>query len=96
MTKLVVTSAAERDFTESLCWYAERSQHAAEGFEAEFAAVLELIRADPRRFPLCDGRYRYCLMRRYPFQVIYREVEDGVAIIALAHAKRRPNYWSGR
>jgi len=96
MAEVVVTSAAEEDFAESLCWYAERSQRAAEGFEAEFQRVLESIAADPQRFPRCDERHRYCLMRRYPFQVIYREHQGQLLIIAVAHAKRRPGYWSDR
>lgn len=96
MSELVITSAAEQDFTEALCWYAERSQQAAERFDAEFRRALDSIKADPRRFPLCDERHRYFLMRRYPFQVIYREHGEDLVIIAVAHAKRRPGYWSGR
>jgi len=96
MSKLLVVPAAERDFTEALCWYAERSQQAAEGFLGEFERALGSIEADPGRFPLCDQRHRYYLMRRYPFQVIYREHEDHLVIIAVAHAKRQPGYWSNR
>ena len=96
MADVAITSAAERDFTDSLCWYAERSQRAAEGFEAEFDRTLASIGADPQRFPHCDQRHRFCLMRRYPFQVIYREQADQVVIVAVAHAKREPGYWSNR
>ncbi len=96
MADVLVTSAAERDFTESLCWYAQRSQPAAEEFEAEFERVLGAIEADPRRYPVCDQRHRFYLMRRYPFQVIYREQEGQVIVVAVAHAKREPGYWSDR
>ena len=96
MSKLLITSAAEQDFTDALCWYAERSRQAAEGFDAEFARALDSIEAEPHRFPLCDDRHRYYLMRRYPFQVIYREHEGHLAVIAVAHAKRQPGYWSNR
>ncbi len=96
MADVLVTSAAERDFTESLCWYAERSERAAAGFDAEFARALESIAADPQRFPRCDDRHRFCLMRHYPFQVIYREQAGQVVVVAVAHAKRQPGYWSNR
>ena len=96
MASVLVTSAAERDFTEALCWYAERSQRAAEGFDAEFQRALEQIAADPERFAHCDDLHRYYLMRRYPYQVIYRQREDQLIIVAVAHAKRRPGYWSDR
>jgi plasmid stabilization system protein ParE len=96
MIKPRVSSAAEWDFTAALCWYAERRQRAADGFDAEFDKALEAIGADPRRFPLCDERHRFYLMDRYPYQVIYREERDRVVIIAVAHAKRSPQYWAGR
>ena len=96
MASVLVTSAAERDFTEALCWYAERSQRAAEGFDAEFQRVLAQIASDPERFPRCDDIHRFYLMRRYPYQVIFREREDQLIVVAVAHAKRRPEYWSDR
>jgi plasmid stabilization system protein ParE len=96
MTEVVISSAAELDYADGLTWYAERSARAAEGFETEFQRALESIAADPQRFPKCDERHRYFLMRRYPYQVIYRHVEDRLVVIAVAHAKRMPRYWSDR
>jgi plasmid stabilization system protein ParE len=97
MSKLRVLSPAEREYTEALCWYAERSMRAAEGFDTEFDKALETIRADPRRFPLCDERHRHYLMDRYPYQIIYREESgDEVVVIAVAHTKRRTGYWAER
>ncbi len=96
MAKLLVASAAEADFTEALCWYAERSRQAAENFEAEFEQALATITADPHRFPKCDQRHQYCRIRRFPFQIIYRNDQDIITIIAVAHAKRNPGYWSNR
>ncbi len=43
-------------------------------------------RALVRRFPL----------RRFPFFVIYRQRNDHVQIVALAHTSRKPNYWRTR
>jgi plasmid stabilization system protein ParE len=96
MTKLRVVSIAEREYTEALCWYAERSQTAAEGFDAEFDKALAAIRANPGGYPACDSQHRFYLMDRYPFQIIYREELDEVVVIAVAHAKRRPRYWAKR
>jgi plasmid stabilization system protein ParE len=97
MDEVLIGAGAEEDYTASLLWYAERSTRAAEGFEAEFARALNAIAANPDRFPLCDDRHRFYLMKRYPFQVIYRKVgAERCLIVAVAHAKRRPGYWSTR
>jgi len=80
-----------------LRWYADRSKRAAEGFQAEFARALEAIAANPDRYPLCDDRHRFYLLKRYPFQVIYRKApEEQLLIVAVAHTSRRPGYWSER
>ena len=96
MADVLIGAGAEEDYADALSWYAARSERAARGFEAEFKRAIDAIAEAPRRFPLCDGQHRYYLMRRYPFQVIYREKLEGVLILAVAHAKRRPGYWHGR
>lgn len=42
--------------------------------------------ASLRRWPL----------QRFPYYVIYRIDEGAVLILAVAHERRRPAYWSGR
>ena len=96
MSRLVVTAAAEREYIKALRWYAERSEQAAANFEREFDQLLNLVDGDPHQFPLCDERHRFCLMRRFPYQVIYREHHGLFAVIAVAHAKRKPGYWKDR
>ncbi len=97
MIEVVIASSAEEDFAEALTWYAERSIPAAEGFEAEFERALETIAAAPERFPCCDDEHRFYLMRRYPFQVMFREEGDErIVVIAVAHAKRKPRFWEDR
>ena len=97
MSDVLIGEGADEDYAESLRWYAERSKQAAEGFEAEFARSLEAIAANPDRYPFCDDRHRFYLLKRYPFQVIYREAPDGrLLIVAVAHTSRRPGYWSDR
>lgn len=97
MDDLLITAGAEEDYTASLRWYAERSKRAAEGFEAEFARALEAIAANPERYPRCDDRHHFYLLKRYPFQLIYRPAaEHSWLIVAVAHTSRRPGYWLNR
>ncbi len=90
MGKLVVTSAAERDYANALKWYAERSLEAARHFDEELDRAIKSIAATPERFPKCDDRHRYFLLDRFPYQIIYRQFVNDWAIIAIAHAKQRP------
>ena len=96
MIDLVISSAAEDEYTDALTWFAERSVQAAERFDLEFEQALGTITSDPQRFPRCDDRHHYYLMRHFPYQIIYRQHADLWVVIAVAHTARRPRYWSAR
>jgi plasmid stabilization system protein ParE len=63
---------------------------------AELDLAIERIEDAPRRWPPYLGDTRRYLLRRFPFFVVFREVENRVQILAVAHARRRPGYWLGR
>jgi plasmid stabilization system protein ParE len=98
MSEMLIAEAAEEEYVASLQWYAEGSKTAAERFEVEFARALEAIGANPEQYPMCDdGRHRFYLLKHYPFQLIYRNTDDGKwLIVAVAHTRRKPDYWSRR
>ncbi|MBS0260846.1 MAG: type II toxin-antitoxin system RelE/ParE family toxin [Planctomycetes bacterium] len=97
MDEVLIAEAAEEEYTASLAWYAARSLQAAEGFEAEIGIALKAVAEHPERYPLCDERHRFLLIRRYPFQVIYRKISAGKwLVVAVAHTSRQPGYWIKR
>lgn len=96
MSELAICSAAEAEYAEALLWYAERGVEVAERFDAAFAAAMETIAPNPNRFPRCDERHHYYLMRHFPYQIIFRQHHDQWVVIAVAHTARNPRYWSGR
>ena len=51
MTSVIICSAAEVDFTESLKWYAERGIEAANDFDAEFDRAIFQIAPIQNAFP---------------------------------------------
>jgi plasmid stabilization system protein ParE len=96
MKPVVYLPGARRDFDESFDWYAERSAVAAKRFSAAVDAALSEISADPERFARIDDRHRGCLLKRFPFRIIYRIEPTKILVVAVAHAKRRPGYWKRR
>lgn len=77
-------------------WYESRSAAAAAAFMAELDVAIERIEEAPTAWPRYLEATRRYLLRRFPFFVVYRESGDGVQIVAVAHARRRPGYWIGR
>jgi plasmid stabilization system protein ParE len=77
-------------------WYAERSATAAVEFSAELDAAESAIAQFPEAWPPFNHDTRRYLLRRFPFNVIYRVEPDRIVILAIAHARRRPGYWMSR
>jgi len=59
------------------------------------AAVAD-IGSNPERWPLIRNGVRRRLLRQFPYALLYRVDPDEVAILAVMHLSRRPNYWSTR
>jgi toxin ParE1/3/4 len=88
--------AAEADYQGALAWYQARSQSAADGFEAAVADAVQRIGDTPELYGLIDDRHRQCLLRRYPYSLIYRVEPAGVLVVAVAHSRRSASFWQGR
>lgn len=87
---------ARAEMLEAYDWYTEQNPTAGDAFFVEVDRVMASIAARPRTWPQhIEGTHR-CLLRRFPYSVIYRILEDRVEIVAVAHQKRRPGYWRGR
>lgn len=77
-------------------WYKARSLSAANSFLAELDRGIEAVSLAPERWPLFVHGTRRYLFHRFPFQLVYRVVNDCVQVVALAHGRRRPGYWKPR
>lgn len=77
-------------------WYAERSSLAADAFMAELDVAIDRIWDSPERWAIyLHGTRRY-LMKRFPYLIVYRALDDKLQVIAVAHGKRKPGYWRHR
>lgn len=90
--------AAARELGDAATWYEERR----EGLGLEFLQavrfkIVGLLEA-PARWRLVNGTRRV-LLGRFPYAIVYREVPEdarAIEIVAVAHLRRRPQYWSRR
>jgi plasmid stabilization system protein ParE len=88
--------AARLEEDEAFEWYLERNLIAAEGFLHEIEQARSAIQTSPEAWAkyLYDTR-RY-LLKRYPYDVVYRVTADRIQVVAIAHGRRKPGYWADR
>jgi len=87
---------AEDEMGEAVDWYAARNPRAALAFEAKIRTAIASIASDPSRMPaLGPDRYFY-LLKRFPYLVVHRSLDDAVEVLAVAYTSRRPGSWNTR
>ena len=65
-------------------------------FAREVYAAIERIIQFPDAWSPLSRNTRRCLVNRFPFGIIYQVKSGFIRIIAVAHLRRRPDYWQGR
>ena len=94
---VIVRAEAEADLAEAYQWYEQQVPDLGGAFLLCVDAVIAAIERNPQLYPVVyKGIVRRALMRRFPYGMFFVEGEQGVSIIAVAHAKRKPRIWQDR
>lgn len=93
---------ARAELREAALWYDEQRPGLGVDFIGEVHATRALIEQGPQAFPGWPGArsaarpIRRALVSRFPYALAFEVRQEGVLILAVAHAKRRPLYWLHR
>ncbi len=87
---------AAAEFEQSVEFYKGRGRGLGKRFSSEVRVAIRKVVATPERWRVLEGDVRRCLVRVFPYTVIYTIEQDFILIIAVAHAKREPGYWRQR
>ena len=87
---------AEAELLEAIAYYAAiRADLGVRFKEAVSSAVRDAV-TRPKHGAPRSGNMRRWLVKGFPYSLIYRASEDEVVIVAVAHQRRRPEYWAQR
>jgi toxin ParE1/3/4 len=79
---------------------AEYYEAASPGLGAEFVEDVERAVKRLATFSKHGSPYvadtRRLFLRRFPFDIVYLEVETKLVVVAVAHQRRKPFYWRDR
>jgi toxin ParE1/3/4 len=78
-------------------WYGQRSPFAARGFVLALDEAVTAITAAPHRWPQrFPGCRQYFFTSGYPFSLVYVVIGERTEIVAVAHHRQKPEFWSSR
>ena len=89
--------AAQAEHLESIAYYESKRPGLGAIFLAEFENVMALVCEKPHRYAIeKPPDVRRIRMKKFPFTILYRTASFTVQVLAVAHHRRRPQYWLGR
>jgi len=99
--RLRVLDAAEEELYDAARWYENERPGLGDDFVAEYRNAILRIESAPESLARIEtirsrGNLRRCLLHRFPYYIPFELRNDEIVILAVAHAKRRPNYWIRR
>ncbi|MBC8051015.1 MAG: type II toxin-antitoxin system RelE/ParE family toxin [Chitinophagales bacterium] len=90
------TLAAELELDETRDFYDQREPGLGDRFLREVANAVLLIEEQPEAWPLVSDIERAYRIRKFPYRIVYFLHGDEVIVLAIAHFKRRLQYWRNR
>ena len=96
-----ILEEAEEEAEEAARWYERRRRGLGVEFLDSLSRGLEAIEQQPQAFtrlPTVGSarEVRHFVLQRFPYKIIYEVRLDEVLVLAIAHVRRRPNYWMKR
>lgn len=94
--QVVLTSPAMADLAELITFYDERATHLADGLVSEIEDSVRRIAEHPDAGAPHHNRTRRFLLQQFPLAVIYRIQGETAEVVAIAHQRQHPGYWTAR
>lgn len=99
--KVTFLPSADLEATEAALWYDQRRLGLGDEFLIELQDALHRIAESPLSHPRSEAysgahEVRRCLLKRFPYLVIYLCRSQQIVVVAVSHVRRHPLYWLER
>jgi toxin ParE1/3/4 len=91
-----IAPGAEADIRDALLWYLERNALIAEAFRIEVFRLIDSLARNALSGAVDSQGDRRRVLKRFPYTVFYEMLGETVTILAVAHHRRRPDYWRNK
>lgn len=82
--------------TEAAVFYEDQAQGLGIEFLDDVQSTIDRLRENPLLGHIVKDDLRRSLLSKFPYSIIYVIEPDDLLVIALAHQRRRPEFWKER
>ncbi len=94
--KLSIRKEAEADIAEAFQYYEDCRPGLGSAFMLSIDESISRIERNPRQYKVIGKKISRALVMRFTYGVFYTLSEDGIIVLAVAHARRNPEHWQSR
>ncbi len=96
MRPYIFRPAAADDIRRAYAWYGQAREGLGEEFLAEIHVAMQRVLSAPLTYPVLHRQTRRVLVRRFPYGLFFRLIDDTVVFVACFHLHRSPELWKRR
>ena len=86
---------ASLELTQAFEWYESRKSGLGAEFLRSVALARDLLVKDPQRFPVTRSPFQWIKLRKFPYGLHYRVIDNRVSVLACLHFRQSPEHWPG-
>lgn len=94
--KVKFLDEAQRELDEAIEFYNNESYGLGSVFLQEVLNAIDRIANFPTAWHPLSKNTRRCQTRRFPYGLIYTQLENTILIISVSNLHRKPNHWDDR
>lgn len=96
MNSIIFDPEAQTEFLAAVRYYEDCQPGLGRRFRLLVETAVQKIVESPFLYRIIKAPFRRHLLPKFPYSIIYTIEPDHIRIIAIAHNKRKPGYWSNR
>ena len=96
MNRIIFINKASDELHAAVKYYNKERPGLGFEFANEIRSTLSRMRLHPEIWVEIDSGIRRCIVKRFPYAILYLYENSQIVIIAVMHMKKKPDYWKAR
>ena len=96
MRSVIFHPLAEQELLDAVSYYEEQETGLGLEYLSEVEHAVNFLVRYPEAGSKVRGSIRRLTLPKFPYSLLYRVSEEQIRVLAVAHHKRKPQYWVDR
>ncbi len=96
MRSVIFHPLAEQELLDAVSYYEEQETGLGLEYLGEVEHAVNFLVRYPEAGSKVSGSTRRLTLPKFPYSLLYRLMEEQIRVLAVAHHKRKPQYWVDR